>query len=711
MQEIKHPNFGQVSQTKYTTATPPTEVLANIWDAVNCGIFVLDVVDGVEFYLSYANSAFLKISQISAEQMLSKNMQEIFNLDIINNFYTVVNSGDEITLEEQLLTGSEDNWVSLTITPVKKPNLSCNQLIITVFDLTQKKSSKQISEQLTSRKLRIANEAALLQQEEQYRSIFQTVSDGLMIAELETNKVVEVNPSVHQMHGYSYNEFLELSVFDWIHPSNHKLLEKFMEEMNINGEFACQGVDVRKDGSTFDVDVKGTLCMYNGKPHILTIIRDISKHKAAEEAQKIAQARLEYLIAESPGIIYSCSAEASEGHALNFISPNSSSVLGYEAEEFIKNPTVWMNCIHPEDMDAFMAVMPKLIAHGRHVHEYRFRHKDGNYRWIHDEVKIIKDEFGKPLEIVGHSFDVTQRRTAEEQLQHQAAELAAALKELQRTQTQIIQAEKMSSLGQLVAGVAHEINNPVSFIYSNLEPAKEYIDDILSLMELYQQQYPNPTSQIQDEIQNIDLEFIKTDLPKLLSSMKIGADRIKKIVLSLRNFSRMDESEYKSVNLHEGIDSTLIILEHRLKAQPSRLAIEVTKEYTDLPPVECCAGQINQVFMNILVNALDALDERDSNRSIEEVEKLPSRITITTKLVDSHRVSLQITDNAPGIPVEVQKRLFEPFFTTKPVGKGTGMGLSISYQIITERHGGSLECISSPGKGSTFIITIPLKQI
>jgi PAS domain S-box-containing protein len=702
MQEIKHPNLGQVSQE---------EVLASIWDAVNCGIFILDVVDGVEFHLSYVNSAFLKISQISAEQILSKNMQEIFDLNTINHFYQAVNSEHEITLEEQLLTGSEDNWVSLTIKPIKNANFTCNQLIVTVVDLTEKKPSKQTNEQLKSRKLRIANEEALLKQEEQYRSIFQTVSDGLMIAELETNKTVEVNPSLHQMHGYSYSKFLELSVFDWVHPSSHKLLEKFMEEMNINGEFACQGKDVRKDGSVFDVDVKGTLCMYNGKPHILTIIRDISKHKAAEEAQKIAQARLEYLIAESPGIIYSCSAEASEGHPLNFISPNSSFVLGYEAEEFIKNPTTWMNCIHPEDIDAFMAVMPELIAYGRHVHEYRFRHKDGNYRWIHDEVKIIRDEFGKPLEIVGHSFDVTQRRTAEEKLQQQAAELAAALKELQRTQTQIIQAEKMSSLGQLVAGVAHEINNPVSFIYSNLEPAKEYIDDILSLMELYQQQYPNPTSQIQDEIQNIDLEFIKTDLPKLLSSMKIGADRIKKIVLSLRNFSRMDESEYKSVNLHEGIDSTLIILEHRLKAQPSRLAIEVTKEYADLPPVECCAGQINQVFMNILVNALDALDERDSKRSIEEMEKLPSRISIATKLVDSQQVSIKVTDNAPGIPTEVQKRLFEPFFTTKPVGKGTGMGLSISYQIITEKHGGNLECISLPGEGSTFIITIPLKQM
>jgi PAS domain S-box-containing protein len=822
MHKTKHPNLGQMSQEEDKYVTPPIEILASIWDAVNYGIFVLDIVDGVEFHLIYANSAFLSISQFSLDQLLGKNIQKIFDISVIQHFHEAVDLGHEITLEEQLLTACQDNWVSLTVVPISNDNSSCNRLVVTLTDITQQKQreNKLCESQEQLRKLfdlsgdaillfddtgifdcnaaalkmlncpdknqllelnpsqlsplrqpdgrlsteksqemdaiawqngshryewmhrrfdgdnfwveallthipmdqksvihvtwreiseRKAIEDALFKKEEQYRSIFQAVSDGLMISDLESNKVIEVNPSLHQMHGYSYDELLKLDILDWVHPDNHQLLYEFIEQVTINGEFYCQGTDVRKDGSSFDVDVKGTLCIYNNRPHMLTLVRDISQQKAAEKAQRIAQARLEYLISESPGVIYSC--KASDGYPLSFISPNASFVFGYEAEEFIQKPTFWMNCIHPEDIENFMAVIPKLITHGRHIHEYRFQHQDGSYRWIHDESKIIKDENGKPLEIVGHCFDVTKRKIAEFQLQEQAAELATTLEELKYTQTQIVQAEKMSSLGQLVAGVAHEINNPVSFIYSNLEPAREYIADILNLMELYQQQYPHPATQIQDEIENIDLEFIKTDLPKLLSSMKIGADRIKKIVLSLRNFSRMDESEYKSVNIHEGIDSTLIILEHRLKAQPNRPAIQIIKEYADLPPVECCAGQINQVFMNLLVNALDALDERDSKRSIEEIEKLPSLISITTKVINSQQVLIQIADNGSGIPLEVQKRLFEPFFTTKPVGKGTGMGLSISYQIITEKHGGSLECISSPEQGSIFTIKIPLKQI
>lgn len=288
-------------------------------------------------------------------------------------------------------------------------------------------------------------------------------------------------------------------------------------------------------------------------------------------------------------------------------------------------------------------------------------------------------------------------------------QLEEALKELQRTQAQLIQNEKMSSLGQLVAGVAHEINNPVSFIYSNLEPAEQYIKDLFNLIHLYQKNYPQPVPLIKDEIKAIDLDFLMTDLPKLLSLMTTGADRIKEIVLSLRNFARMDETEYKNVNLHEGIDSTLVILEHRLKAQPNRPAISVIKEYGNLPTVECYAGQMNQVFMNILNNAIDALEERDRKNTHKIDEKL-FFIRINTEADQNNEVVIRIADSGAGIPEHIKARLFDPFFTTKAVGKGTGMGLSISYQIITEKHGGTLECVSSPEKGTEFVITIPRKQ-
>ncbi|MCU0543169.1 MAG: PAS domain S-box protein [Oscillatoriaceae cyanobacterium Prado104] len=295
------------------------------------------------------------------------------------------------------------------------------------------------------------------------------------------------------------------------------------------------------------------------------------------------------------------------------------------------------------------------------------------------------------------------------QTDNKARELEHALHQLQRTQSQLIQSEKMSSLGQLVAGVAHEINNPVNFIYGNLTHAKEYTQELLYTIELYQKHYPEPVPEIREEIENIELDFLVEDLPKLLSSMKVGADRIQQIVASLRTFSRMDEAEMKAVNIHDGIDSTLMILQHRLKAKHDRPEIQVIKEYGKLPLVECYAGQLNQVFMNILSNALDALEERDARRSAEEIKQQPSRIRISTEILTFDRVIIRIADNGPGIPENVGTRLFDPFFTTKPVGKGTGMGLSISYQIVTERHGGSLYCNSAPGVGAEFAIEIPLK--
>ncbi|AFY36409.1 sensor histidine kinase [Calothrix sp. PCC 7507] len=294
--------------------------------------------------------------------------------------------------------------------------------------------------------------------------------------------------------------------------------------------------------------------------------------------------------------------------------------------------------------------------------------------------------------------------------QTQAQELEKSLKELQQTQAQLIQAEKMSSLGQLVAGIAHEINNPVNFIYGNLNYINDYTQDLIKLVKLYQKFYANPEPKIQDFIEAIELDFLLDDLPKIINSMRIGTERITEIVLSLRNFSRLDEADMKMVDIHQGIDSTLLILQSRLKEHAGHPKIEIVKNYGNLPLVDCYPGQLNQVFMNIISNAIDALDSYNSERSITEIQAHPSKITITTEVRETQYVAIRITDNGLGIKETVQERLFDPFFTTKPVGKGTGLGLSISYKIIVEKHRGHLRCVSELGKGTEFCIEIPLSM-
>jgi signal transduction histidine kinase len=324
-------------------------------------------------------------------------------------------------------------------------------------------------------------------------------------------------------------------------------------------------------------------------------------------------------------------------------------------------------------------------------------HHNGSRLWSDHEVELLQAVVDELAIAIEHAELFAETRASALAAQTQASQLELALHDLQQAESRLIQTEKMSSLGQMVAGIAHEINNPVSFITGNLLHATNYIQDLLDLIDRYQQHYPNPDPEIQDYITEIDLEFLIEDLPKILSSMQVGADRIHEIVLSLRNFSRLDEAVRKPVNIHDGIDTTLLILHNRLKPSGNNPGITVIKEYGNLPPVECYAGQLNQVFMNILSNAIDAL----------ETEPEPRRITIRTEVLNSDAV-IRIQDNGSGMTPCVIRRLFDPFFTTKPVGKGTGLGLAISYQIVVEKHGGLLKCLSEPGNGAEFWIQIPI---
>jgi PAS domain S-box-containing protein len=395
-----------------------------------------------------------------------------------------------------------------------------------------------------------------------------------------------------------------------------------------------------------------------------------------------------------------------------FIAVNTATkqMYGYTSEE-------WLNLqphdfIHPDDIYCFSEFVEKIKAGKEFFHEVVVFGKDGKLFDI--EVKASGIQYNGKLHALSVARNITEqkaalreRKLAENTLKQQRKTLELALDKLQRTQSQLVQTEKISQLGQLVAGVAHEVNNPVGFINGNLIHAKQYIEDLINLVNFYQEKFPNPGSEIAEEIESIDLDFLKEDLPKMITSMKLGTDRIHEIMRSLRNFSRTDASEKRAVDIHENINTTLIVLSHRLKNQPERPAIKIIKEYGNIPPVECFSGQINQVFMNLLANAIDALDESNTGKTYLEIEQNPNIIKITTSAANNS-LTLRIADNGPGMPEEVRQKLFEAFFTTKPEGQGTGLGLSISYEIITEAHGGKLECISSPGNGAEFVIQIPV---
>lgn len=329
-----------------------------------------------------------------------------------------------------------------------------------------------------------------------------------------------------------------------------------------------------------------------------------------------------------------------------------------------------------------------------------------------DEFAVLAQAFTKMSQQLQHTLSMLEQQNEdlEVRVQQRTQKLTQTLKELTETQDQLIHSEKMSSLGQMIAGIAHEINNPVSFIYGNLPYVEDYTQKIIEIIQLYEKQDLALDPEIEDQRQVVDLPFLQEDLGKILQSMRLGTERIQEIVVSLRNFSRLDEADLKLADIHAGIDSTLMILQHRLKANSKRPAIQLQKNYGDLPLITCHPGQLNQVFMNLLVNAIDALEDYTGKRSYEELKAHPNIIQIHTSVSSNQQVTIAIQDNGPGILKILKSKLFNPFFTTKPIGKGTGLGLSICYDIITEKHGGKISCKSERGKGTTFLIELPIRK-
>lgn len=436
-------------------------------------------------------------------------------------------------------------------------------------------------------------------------------------------------------------------------------------------------------------------------------------------------------------------------------------IFGWEPSETPIHYTEYIKQVHPEDTELATQAFSQAIHEGKPCEfDCRIKRSDGSIRYISTKGQPTLDAKGQVIQCFGTVMDITDRKLAaqalqeakldleirvqertaelsqtleqlqqsEMQLKDKAIQLQQALYDLQQTQSQLIHTEKMSSLGQLVAGIAHEINNPVSFIFGNLAHAKDYTADLFGLLQLYQEHYPSPPLMIQQEIEAIELDFLKDDFPQLLGSMQVGAERIRKIVKSLRNFARYDEAEMKEVDIHEGLESTLMILSSRLSETPTHREIKVIKKYGKLPLVECYAGQVNQVFMNILSNAIDALeDKRVSSqkpglKSQGEDNGAVPCITITTEMLEMSyekgqrpssvipRLLIHIADNGCGMSNSLCPRIFDPFFTTKPIGSGTGLGLTTSYQIVVEHHHGNIQVKSLEGQGSEFTIELPLRQ-
>ncbi|HYD81966.1 MAG TPA: ATP-binding protein [Paucimonas sp.] len=403
--------------------------------------------------------------------------------------------------------------------------------------------------------------------------------------------------------------------------------------------------------------------------------------------------RLQYLIDNTPVIIYS--SVPTGDFKMTFVSGNAQRVLGYRPEEMVADPNFWFNHIHPDDIPNIFSSLAGVFVDGQRTYEYRFRASDGRYVWMHDTLRLIRDANGNPLEVIGSLTDITDRKLMEETLKEKSVEQQSLIKKLQEAHDQLLQSEKMASIGQLAAGIAHEINNPIGFVNSNMGTLRTYVDTLLEVIEQYERTVatsaanPDLKARIDALRKQADIDFLKEDTTALVNESIEGLKRVKDIVQSLKDFSHVGESDWQIADLHQGLDSTLNIVNNEIKYKA-----KVVKEYDPaLPQIKCLASQLNQVFMNLLVNAAHAIKETGAIRIRTGHEK--------------DWVWVEVTDTGCGIPPENLNRIFEPFFTTKPVGSGTGLGLSLSYGIV-KKHGGRIDVASEVGRGTRFTVRLPV---
>lgn len=663
-------------------AVDPTAFYEALWDNQIYGMCLLAVIEGGTDFRFLSFNRAMELSPLKTSGLEGKRLSEAFEPKLARKYQQhyshCIQTGQTVVFEEHLKTAHGDSWWRLSLYPVRNAFGEVHQLLVSTSDITAKRQT----------------ETAL----EDSKQVLQQVIDTLPSiifwkdrnsAYLGCNQAfanIAGHQTVEDMIGKTdYDMPWKKEESDWFVECDRKVMAANKPELNII-EPQLQANNREAWLSTSKIPLHDANGEVNG---ILGIIEDITDQKQAQDEQ----ARLLAILEATPDVVGITDLTGTH----NYLNRAGKLIFGVDPEQvhqFHLSQTTSSDTANILIEEA----LPVAEKTGMWSGESMLENTLGQIVPVSHVVLCHKSEEGEPKYFSSIMRDISDRKAAETTLKKQSEELIHALQQLKETQSQIIQAEKMSSLGQMVAGIAHEINNPVNFIHGNLEPANTYVQELLELIELYCHSYPDPTPEIKQALETIEIDFVREDLPKLLNSMIMGTQRIREIVLSLRNFSRLDESDLKTVNIHEGIDSTLVILSHRLKADTTDEPIEVIKQYGDIPPINCHPSQLNQVFMNILANAIDALENQPN-----------PQITITTQTQDD-QVNIRIADNGPGMPPDVQAQIIDPFFTTKAVGKGTGMGMSISYQIITEKHGGQLLFASEVGQGTEFSITIPIQH-
>lgn len=549
--------------------------------------------------------------------------------------------------------------------------------------------------------------------QEKYCSVLDNVKEVIFQTDTQGHWTF-LNRAWTEITGFSIDESIGTSFLNGIHPDDWQKGRDNFDSLITGVKQSCRPTVryLTKSGDIrwLEVQARTNFAADGTVSGTTGTLNDITEQVLTQSALRISEERLQMALSGSDLGLWDW--QLTTGYT--YFNPQWKAMLGYEQDEIENNFQSFQKLVHPDDFLRVKAVLNAYLDRLIPTYEVEFRMqcKTGEWKWILSRGKVFEwDETGNPVRMTGTHRDISDRRKAEEALRESEAgerkkayQLELALCELKNTQAQLVQTKKMASLGQLVAGIAHEINNPISFIAGNVSFAHQYGRDLLTLIDLYQQHYPHPNAPIQDAMEAVDLDFLRTDFPKALNSIRDGVVRIQQIVRSLQHFSHLNEAQMKTTDLHQGLDSTLIILQNRFNKKPNRAAIKVTKLFSKLPEIECYPGQLNQVFINILNNAIDALEEKNKQNDFFQPQ-----IKISTEIHElNSTVIIRIADNGLGIPAHLQEHLFEPFFTTKPVGQGTGLGLAISYQII-EKHKGKITFNSQAGIGTEFIIQIPIK--